>query len=320
MKSWNEQDGRLRQTFAIAETGHEVRIPGGALDSVIRLATAEAILHDLREDEKFTRVMRGIDPLIVKYLRMSEKILFKAEELILGGITAGQLKSILNQCQHVNVTLSAVPVAMCDNMEHDDLRAIVKAATSSDNCCSCGEPWTRCPGWSSGAEWWWPGCARMGRCGEVRWMNKRARYLRLQRKKAFRKSRWRKRDERVFWGLIRMAQRITGKTLEELANLKPVSVSDEMTKLRVGLYKMGVKWLDHSERNKDMPEYDIERTWFEIKGNKWSVIHGHGSYGGWFLDGPDAGLLEVMTSVVNGGDPVGWLTAEQVLEEVRKWL
>ena len=137
MKSWNEQDGRLRQTFAIAETGHEVRIPGGALDSVIRLATAEAILHDLREDEKFTRVMRGIDPKIVKYLRMSEKILFKAEELILGGITAGQLKSILNQCQHVNVTLSAVPVAMCDNMEHDDLRKIVKAATSSDNCSSC---------------------------------------------------------------------------------------------------------------------------------------------------------------------------------------
>lgn len=52
-------------------------------------------------------------------------------------------------------------------------------------------------------------------------MNKRARYLRLQRKKAFRKARWRKRDDRVFWGLMRLAQRITGRTPAEMADMYP---------------------------------------------------------------------------------------------------
>ena len=60
----------------------------------------------------------------------------------------------------------------------------------------------------------------------------------------------------------------------------------------------------------------MERTRFVINDHTWSVIHGHGSYGGFDLFHDDAGLLEVMAQCVNDGDPVGWLTAEQVLKMV----
>lgn len=60
----------------------------------------------------------------------------------------------------------------------------------------------------------------------------------------------------------------------------------------------------------------MERTKFMANGCEWSVIHGYGSYGGFNHFDPDAGLLEVMAQCVNDGNPVGWLTAEQVLKMV----
>ena len=79
----------------------------------------------------------------------------------------------------------------------------------------------------------------------------------------------------------------------------------EMERLRGALDMRKIKWEDASE------EW-ISRTWFTINGNKWSVINGSFSYGG-----PE-GLLELMTNAVNDGDPIGWLTADEVMAYVEK--
>ena len=42
-----------------------------------------------------------------------------------------------------------------------------------------------------------------------------------------------------------------------------------------------------------------------------------GSYGGYNFITADEGLLELMSEAVNGGDPVGWLTAVQVMKYVK---
>ena len=103
---------------------------------------------------------------------------------------------------------------------------------------------------------------------------------------------------------------------------------EEMKKLRKELDRMGVKWKDVSSIT---PETVIEemvskgidrayadttmfRTHFEYGGYKFSVIHGYGSYGGKdAFTGHDSGLLECMTEAINGGEPVGFLTASEVL-------
>lgn len=86
----------------------------------------------------------------------------------------------------------------------------------------------------------------------------------------------------------------------------------EMEKLRKALDKNAISWEDASE-NGILP---ITRTHFEYKGYEWSVIHGFGTYGGWNSIDPDAGLLEIMSSAVNGGEPLGWLTAKEVMDLV----
>lgn len=87
---------------------------------------------------------------------------------------------------------------------------------------------------------------------------------------------------------------------------------EQMKLLRAGLDERKIPWQDQSEDG----ICPMERTKFEINGFSWSVIHGYGSYGGFFPGSRDAGLLEVMTSAYNGGDPVGWLMAGQVLQMI----
>lgn len=104
---------------------------------------------------------------------------------------------------------------------------------------------------------------------------------------------------------------------------------NEMIKLRKELDRMGVKWKDVSSITPEtlideMVSKGIDRlyadttmfrTHFEYGGYKYSVIYGFGSYGGKdVFTGHDSGLLECMTEKVNGGEPVGHLTAEEVIQ------
>lgn len=93
-------------------------------------------------------------------------------------------------------------------------------------------------------------------------------------------------------------------------------MTEEMIKLRSILDDEGIEWWDKSE-----PETSsllMYRTKFHCYGYDWSVIHGYGSYGGYTSQEEDEGLLELMSRAVNGGEPVGWLTAEKVMEYVRR--
>lgn len=81
---------------------------------------------------------------------------------------------------------------------------------------------------------------------------------------------------------------------------------DEMIKLRKELDKLGVPWEDVSD-DKFMKIY---RTRFYIGKKRWSVISGSGTYGG------EAGLLETWSSMLNSGEPKGYMTADDVIKEV----
>ena len=86
----------------------------------------------------------------------------------------------------------------------------------------------------------------------------------------------------------------------------------EMEKLRALLDAESVEWEDVSNAGEYCP---ISRTHFMYRGHKWSVIHGYGTYGG--LDpitGVDSELLEAWNFK---DEPIGFLTAEEVMEYVR---
>ena len=91
-----------------------------------------------------------------------------------------------------------------------------------------------------------------------------------------------------------------------------MEVCKEMQKLRDWLDKNNIDWEDASEDfSKDsIDDFWICRTWFEIKGKKFSVINGYGTWGGIrFLDEKNVGLLEIM-----GLDNViGYMTADDVI-------
>lgn len=91
-------------------------------------------------------------------------------------------------------------------------------------------------------------------------------------------------------------------------------MTKEMEKLRELLDAEHITWNDASREGEMCP---MCRTHFRYRGYKWSVIHGYGSYGGYSIITADEGLLELMSEAVNGGDPVGWLTANQVMEYVK---
>ena len=90
---------------------------------------------------------------------------------------------------------------------------------------------------------------------------------------------------------------------------------NEMIKLRQMLNDRGIKWEDASTVYYQFKFY-IHRTHFTFNGIDYSVINGSGTYGGYISFGHNEGLLELMGGEINGGYPVGWLTAEQVLKEV----
>lgn len=87
----------------------------------------------------------------------------------------------------------------------------------------------------------------------------------------------------------------------------------EMLELRRLLEFYGIEWID------DSYAYDgwwICRTKFQIGEHLWSVIHGWCTMGGIGWDGKDGGLLELMTDDCDHGDPIGHLTAGDVVRRI----
>lgn len=106
-----------------------------------------------------------------------------------------------------------------------------------------------------------------------------------------------------------------------------MKMCEEMHKLRSMLDARGIKWRDESDITSpekiaqlismgienNYADTSIYRTHFEIYGFFCSVINGYGTYGGYDpYTGKNKGLLEFMTDMVNGGEPLGSLTAEDV--------
>ena len=91
-------------------------------------------------------------------------------------------------------------------------------------------------------------------------------------------------------------------------------MTHEMKLFREMLDAENIEWHDVSSQYKELP---MDRTHFKHRGYQWSVIHGYGSYGGPSFLYDDKGLLELMSNAVNGGDPIGFLTAEEVMQYVR---
>lgn len=86
----------------------------------------------------------------------------------------------------------------------------------------------------------------------------------------------------------------------------------EMLKLRELLDQEEINWCDRSDEV-------ISRTHFEYKGYKWSIINGLGTYGGYYFDEKDnKNLLELMSAAVNENEPIGFLTADECIEIIKK--
>jgi len=92
-------------------------------------------------------------------------------------------------------------------------------------------------------------------------------------------------------------------------NIPKFYVCEEMQKLRDGLDERKIPWKDLTDKD----ALWICRTHFWIKGDRWSVVHGYGSYGGFSIFEKDKQLLECM---YGGNEPDGWLTADEVLKMV----
>ena len=90
-------------------------------------------------------------------------------------------------------------------------------------------------------------------------------------------------------------------------------MTNEMIKLRDLLDYHNIPWEDYSDP--DFLNYRIDRTKFHIKHNYYSVVHGFGTYGGWNQHQRDYGLLEMQ---INSEEPMGWMTAEDVIAIVLK--
>lgn len=91
-----------------------------------------------------------------------------------------------------------------------------------------------------------------------------------------------------------------------------MTVCEEMQKLREYLDSKNIEYDDDSE---DWGTGWICRTHFNYKDYFWSVINGLGTYGGFYLDEKqNPGQLELMVNCVNGGEPVGYLKAEDVIK------
>lgn len=90
-------------------------------------------------------------------------------------------------------------------------------------------------------------------------------------------------------------------------------MTHEMKLLREMLDAEHIEWHDASSEGM----LTIHRTHFDHRGYKWSVIHGFGTYGGPSYLYDDKGLLELMSDAVDNGEPIGFLTAQEVMEYVK---
>lgn len=92
----------------------------------------------------------------------------------------------------------------------------------------------------------------------------------------------------------------------------------EMLRLRWYLTNNNIKWEDASDYDKENSDVyhdegnTILRTHFKIRENQWSVIFGECSYGS------EAGCLELWTKEVNNGEPMGWLSAENIIDYIKR--
>ena len=91
---------------------------------------------------------------------------------------------------------------------------------------------------------------------------------------------------------------------------------EEMVRLRTLLDQNGISWVDKSTRltyPKELGFDDIfiSRTHFDFRNYHWSAINGCGTYG------EEEGLIELMSNAVNGGEPIGYLTADEVMNLVK---
>ena len=90
-------------------------------------------------------------------------------------------------------------------------------------------------------------------------------------------------------------------------------ICEEMQKLRDWLDDEGIEWYDNSD---ELEMFWMVRTKFAVNSTTFSVINGVGSYGGcMFGDSDNQGLLECM---IDGNEPYGYLTAEDVEEFIEK--
>ena len=96
-----------------------------------------------------------------------------------------------------------------------------------------------------------------------------------------------------------------------------MEICKEMVKLRKYLDEEGIEWLDASSHARLW----ICRTHFWVNGYRWSVVNGYGTYGGKGIlneNNHNQGLLELMCNYVNGGEPVGWLKAYDVIDYIKQ--
>ena len=93
-----------------------------------------------------------------------------------------------------------------------------------------------------------------------------------------------------------------------------IVIVDEMKKFRELLDKNGIEWVDDSEEERD--DVWICRTRSKNH-DRWSVINGIGSYGGYSIGEKNEGLLEVMLD----GEILGYCKAKEAykLVEVIEW-
>ena len=93
-----------------------------------------------------------------------------------------------------------------------------------------------------------------------------------------------------------------------------IIICEEMKKFRELLDQNGIEWIDHSEA------LDTERYICRTRPKnheRWSVINGFGTYGGYIFDEKNEGLLEVMVD----DKVIGQLNAEKayMLVETIEW-
>lgn len=92
-------------------------------------------------------------------------------------------------------------------------------------------------------------------------------------------------------------------------------VCKEMQKLRDWLDQHNIPWEDCSEDVRTTVPFYICRTHFRVDNHLVSVINGCGTYGGYSVfEHSNKGLLEVMSGMLNDGEPIGFLTANELIK------